>query len=267
MGNPEKSGIHLNADDSGWPVAAAAEPGHHKDGSGSDPFPTATAVANNEVTDTGTNEVQQITLSDATSGTFTLTFDGQTTSAIAHDASAADVQSALEALPNIGSGDVSVTGNDDGPWDVTFKGELADEDVAEMTIDDSGLNNAINEVQEITVDATGGQFTITFDGQTTADIAFDASAATVTSALEGLSNVEVDDISVTGGPGDDGGTSPYVLTFDGGDKAGTDVAECTAQDGSTPLSGGASTVTVATTTSGAPAGAGAVATNEAGVPL
>ena len=36
-----------------------------------------------------------------TSGTFTLSFDGQTTSAIAWDASASTVQSALESLSNI----------------------------------------------------------------------------------------------------------------------------------------------------------------------
>lgn len=47
----------------------------------------------------------------AGSGTFTLSFGGQTTSAIAHDANAATVQSALAALSSVGSGNVTVTGS------------------------------------------------------------------------------------------------------------------------------------------------------------
>lgn len=43
-------------------------------------------------------------------GTFTLTFGANTTSALAYNASPAAVQAALEALPSIGSGNVSVTG-------------------------------------------------------------------------------------------------------------------------------------------------------------
>lgn len=44
-----------------------------------------------------------------TTGTFTLTFGGQTTSNIAHNATAAAVETALEALSTIGAGNVEVT--------------------------------------------------------------------------------------------------------------------------------------------------------------
>src|SRR5262249_41925037 len=51
------------------------------------------------------DEVQTVTLTgNPTGGTFTLTFSGQTTAAIAYNASAATVQSALQALSSIGSG-------------------------------------------------------------------------------------------------------------------------------------------------------------------
>lgn len=40
-----------------------------------------------------------------------------------------------------------------------------------------GLLGVVNEVQSIAVDATGGTFTITYSGQTTAALAFDVSAA------------------------------------------------------------------------------------------
>ena len=50
----------------------------------------------------GANEVQLITLANHTGGTFTLTWNGQTTAAIAYNATAATVAAALKALSNIG---------------------------------------------------------------------------------------------------------------------------------------------------------------------
>lgn len=107
--------------------------------------------------------------------------------------------------------------------------------------------NKDNEVQQIAVDATGGTFTITYSGQTTSAIAFNAAASAVQAALEALSNLAPGDVVVTGGPGDAGGTTPYVLTF-GGTLAQTDVAEVTTNPAS--LTGGAGTATVSTTTAG-----------------
>lgn len=83
------------------------------------------------------DEVQTVSVSGASSGTFTLTFDGETTSAIAYNASAAAVETALEALSNIDA--VSVSG---GPLNssgvaVTFEGENAATDVSLMTVTDS----------------------------------------------------------------------------------------------------------------------------------
>jgi hypothetical protein len=77
------------------------------------------------------NEQQTVTVG-ATGGTFTLTFTGQTTSGIPFDATAATVQAALEALSNLGPGDVLVTGNAGGPWTVEFAGARADSDVGQM---------------------------------------------------------------------------------------------------------------------------------------
>jgi len=81
-----------------------------------------------------TDEVQTITVTGApTGGTFTLTWNGQTTAAIAYNATAAVVQTALAALSNIGAGNVTVTGNAGGPYTVDFVGTLANTDVAQMT--------------------------------------------------------------------------------------------------------------------------------------
>ncbi len=56
----------------------------------------------------GVSEVSTLTAdaTPATAGDFTLTVDGATTAAIAFDATAADIQAALEALPNVAPGDV-----------------------------------------------------------------------------------------------------------------------------------------------------------------
>ncbi len=59
----------------------------------------------------GTNEIQTLGLTGTpTTGTFTLTFNGQTTAGIAFNANAAAVQAALEALSTVGAGNVTVTG-------------------------------------------------------------------------------------------------------------------------------------------------------------
>ncbi|MEX1027809.1 MAG: PPC domain-containing protein [Candidatus Paceibacterota bacterium] len=87
------------------------------------------------------NEVQQVVLPTATGGSWTLDFDGQSTAAIGYGATAAEMQSALEDLSNLATGDVSVSGagTDASPYLVTFQGELANSDVAQLTADGSQL--------------------------------------------------------------------------------------------------------------------------------
>ena len=77
---------------------------------------------------------------------------------------------------------------------------------------DACASGDVSEVQRVTITGTptGGTFTLTFSGQTTAGIAYNAAAAAVQSALEALSNLAVGDVAVTGGPGP--GT-PYTVTF------------------------------------------------------
>jgi hypothetical protein len=84
----------------------------------------------------GTNEIQRITPTGTISGgSTTLTYSGQTTAAIAYNATAAAVQLALEALSNIGEGDVLVTGGplNAAPLDIEFRRALGCTNVAEMT--------------------------------------------------------------------------------------------------------------------------------------
>lgn len=68
--------------------------------------------------------------------------------------------------------------------------------------DDWAAVSNSNTAHELSIsgDPTGGTFTLTFDGQTTAGIAWNASAAAVESALEALSNVAPGDVACAGGP-------------------------------------------------------------------
>lgn len=104
---------------------------------------------------------------------------------------------------------------------------------------------ATQEVQTITITGTptGGTFTLTFAGQTTGTIAYDAAAAAVLAALEALSNIAPGDVVVGGGPGP--GT-PYTVTFSA--PLGN-VAQMTA-NGSALTGGVAPAVAVTTTTPG-----------------
>lgn len=97
--------------------------------------------------DTGVNEVQSVDLTNngginPTGGTYTLTFDGQTTGAIAYDANAAAITSALEALSNIAAGEVTVTGTLIGGFTVEFVNGLSETDVAEMTANGASLTGS-----------------------------------------------------------------------------------------------------------------------------
>lgn len=114
----------------------------------------------------GIDEVQRITIGGTPSGgTFTLTFDGHTTAAIAWSATnatlLANVEAALEALQNIDG--VGVADNDlssgIGSFDVTFNGaNLAKLNVALMTADVTNLTGTAPTVtpavQTAGVDAT-----------------------------------------------------------------------------------------------------------------
>lgn len=92
------------------------------------------------------NNLYIVSLGSPSAGTFTLTFNGVTTSGIAYNATAATVQAALVALSSVGAGNMLVTGSAGGPYTVQLVGTLAQSALA-LTGSGSGL--------------TGGTFSIT----------------------------------------------------------------------------------------------------------
>ncbi len=107
-----------------------------------------------------------------------------------------------------------------------------------------------NEKQTLTVDATGGTFTLDFEAAgPTGNLAFNSSAAQVETALEALASIGVGNVSVSGGPGGGGGGTPYVIEFIGAEAA-TDQALIVA-DG-TLLTGGPATAVITILQEGGP---------------
>jgi hypothetical protein len=167
-----------------------------------------------------TSDVQTLAVTGSpTGGTFALTFGGQTTAAIAFNATAAQVQAALTALSNIGPGNIACAG---GPLPgtnvtVTFAGSMEFAAQPAITVGNNSLTGGTNpaptvthttigaltaDVQtlSLTGNPTGGTFALGFGGQTTAAIAFNATAAQVQAALTGLTSVGANNLACTGGP-------------------------------------------------------------------
>ena len=106
------------------------------------------------------NEVQEVSVENATGGSFTLSFEGAGPSkAIEYpEGSAAQVKEALEGLPSIGPGNVEVKRPIEGLFSVTFIGARGAADVPALEADSSGLSGSGS--QEVAVKET----TKGFDG-------------------------------------------------------------------------------------------------------
>jgi hypothetical protein len=184
-------------------------------------------------------------------GTFTLIYDGDTTSAVSVNATAAQVQTAINALASITTaGGVTVSGPDGGPWQVAFvsdgardfftanidsifpfsgfrayqlrEGTVSAKEIQLLVIDpqlatlaetftnlpaasgevtklQSGASG-VPDIQRVSIsrDAYDGGFTLSFDGETTQFIPHDADAEEVKQALDALSNIDTDGVTVTG---------------------------------------------------------------------
>ncbi len=92
-------------------------------------------------------------------------------------------------------------------------------------------------VQTLTVTATGGKYTLAFGGKSTAELPFDASAASIQTALTGLSSIGAGNVSVTE-------TSPgvYRIAFAGNLANNPEPLIVAATGAVEPLSGGTATV-------------------------
>ena len=118
-------------------------------------------------------EIQTVKLSGLNTGTFTLTFGGQTTAPLAFNALASTVQTFLRGLSTIGAGNVNVTGASPS-YTVTFSGTLANKDVGSISATGFGGTLAVGATVQDGLNGTatatsvaipgGRQYTVTFGG-------------------------------------------------------------------------------------------------------
>ena len=156
------------------------------------------------------NSQQIVTIAGDIAGeTFTLTLDGHTTGPIAVDAAAGTVEDALEVLPNIGAGNVTVSGDPGGPFTVEFVGDLAKTEMSLLVGSDGGINE--KQTVAIVGAAAGDKLVLTYSGQSTGELAYDATSAQIASALKLLNNIGDADVAVV-----DGDPDGWVVEFIGG---------------------------------------------------
>jgi len=211
---------------------------------------TATSSANVTVAETtaghaGVNEVHQISLVGTyTGGALSVTYNfgagNVTTAPIAYNATAASMQSAIQALTGVGAGNALVTGGG-ASWTVNWTGALAGTAIAPGTVNGSSLvgsgqvnitetqlgNGLSDEIQWLDVSPAtypGGSYTLTLDGKTTASIACNATAATIQSALVALPNIGSGQVNVFGSLSRADVPTAYAIHFMG-TLAGTNVSQ------------------------------------------
>jgi len=171
------------------------------------------------------------------SGTYTLSHNGQTTGAIAWDASAATIQTALEGLSTIGTGNILVQlaspNSTDRTLTLTFRNSKAATNLPQTTINVTGLasmystatgfntttatGGVFSEVQSIALaNASSGTWRLAYNGEITAPLSPSITSSQLKTALDGF--VGIDNVSVSGSSGS------FTLTF-GGSQALTNVSQ------------------------------------------
>lgn len=120
---------------------------------------------------TAANSVQTLTVGGSpTGGTFTLSFNAGLTTPLAYNATAAQVQAALEALPDVGAGNVVVTGSPGGPWAVTFQADLGNSPQAPLLVAANNLTGGTSPavtVAQTTVGVAAGPYYGAYDDNAT----------------------------------------------------------------------------------------------------
>lgn len=166
---------------------------------------------------TAHNAEYRLDLDGASDGTFNLIVNGESLETeIEHDATAVEIYDALvDEIDGIGENDVEVIGQGTAanPFVITFRGELSNQPVSLVFDPDNltGGDNAGLASTIFTVDLGGatdpGNFELAIDGDSTT-IDYNATAAEVREAIEGLGGVEVGDVSVSGAQG-----GPFTIYF------------------------------------------------------
>jgi len=172
--------------------------------------------------DAGVSSIQRLTFPTLPeAGTFTLDFAGEVTAALNWDATAAQIQTALENLVNIGPGNVDATGNvQDGQVDIEFIGTLAEEPQTALTISANALTSSEETEISCLGDSSGSLDRTTFvindqNGSVGVWIDVDDSGSAIPpDALAADRAIEVTGVSTDDSPGNVAAAVAAALTND-----------------------------------------------------
>lgn len=89
------------------------------------------------------NETQRVTIAPGTTTPFVLSYNGTPSAQIAYDAPVFAVEAALQAIPAIGAGNVTVTGTPGQQYNVIFTGSLGGQDIASLTTASAGVTISV----------------------------------------------------------------------------------------------------------------------------
>ncbi|HET9132034.1 MAG TPA: hypothetical protein VFO86_13850, partial [Terriglobia bacterium] len=171
----------------------------------------------------GVDPIQEVwqLANDADGGTFTLTYNGHDTTALNFDASANDIQTALNApAVNANVTVASATALQGRKWTITFNEAKEITVHPAITVTDNLDNNeestltqktagtdGVKEVRTLTSDAVSGKFTLKYNNITSDPIDFNATAQAIKDVFQTKFSTTV---TVTG----DGSTAtPWKITF------------------------------------------------------
>lgn len=161
------------------------------------------------------DEVQYV-YNNATGGTFTLSDGTDTTDPLDYDSLASTIANRLETdIDAITTVDVSGLGTASNPWVIIFS-DPGGAPFGALTAGDGSLTGGVSTVQVATAGKSAGTFTLTYSGQTTGNIAYDApgpplatpDSSSVEEKLEALSNITA--VTVTG---DGTEEDPWLVEF------------------------------------------------------
>lgn len=137
------------------------------------------------------------TTGSPTGGTTKLTVNGQETGTLNHNATAEDVDAALESLANIAADELVCTG---GPWPAGIVVEFQGPTAADITSTSYAITGGSIQQIYTTGVPDGGTTKLTANAQETGTLNHNATAADVDTALEALATIPDGSLTCTGGP-------------------------------------------------------------------
>ena len=184
------------------------------------PAPISEEIQTVEIfVDAQTSEVQTLTITGATSGTFMLSWRNEATTALTFNPTAQEIEDALNALTTIGQVDVVLVSG--SIFDITFNTDLGNVEMIESftaaTLLPSGGTATVTVVEKtrgsapLGYDEAPADFTLSFRGEQTPHLSWNISARDMEYSLENLATIG--DVTVAAGIPTNAASKAWTIRF------------------------------------------------------